>query len=318
MAYRSSCARACGRAAGRWLCSALYPSDRRFRPSFSGLLLVFVFYYLLLGWCAGAASRIDSMLTRRPAFTVLTIDATLAGRPAAARSGARPQCVLPWSPLGLSGSGRSRGMTRASLLKSWARDFVRTARGPRLPRRRCCGAYASANALVADLNTVGWCLVPAWRQCPGREGIRLARGRRLRDPGVAGDRTLPGARVCPGHGAPVLSGGETWQSTCHRLGRSRGWRSMLSAQRGARPGLEQVHHRPAGHGGLRRCWAAGRHGRSRARLSSLRSAGSLAARRTGGARRHARFRHPISSAEIFSAVSWPRHGSISASPLPPC
>jgi peptide/nickel transport system permease protein len=142
---------------GGWadgLCSFVSTLGQAVPTFFLGLLLVFVFYYLL-GWAPAPLGRLDSMLVPPPPITGFwSIDAALAGDPTllAAVLG---QLVLPTVTLGLFGIGPIARMTRASLLEVLASDYIRTARAAGLPRRKVLWTYAFRNALVPILNTVG-------------------------------------------------------------------------------------------------------------------------------------------------------------------
>jgi ABC-type dipeptide/oligopeptide/nickel transport system permease component len=135
-------------------CSVLSTLGQAVPTFFLGLLLVFVFYYLL-GWAPAPLGRLDSIMAPPPHLTGFwSIDALLAGDPTllAAVLG---QLVLPVVTLGLFGVGPIARMTRASLLEVLGSDYIRTARAAGLPKRKVLWTYAFRNALVPVLNTVG-------------------------------------------------------------------------------------------------------------------------------------------------------------------
>jgi peptide/nickel transport system permease protein len=142
---------------GGWidaLCSVVSTLGQAIPTFFLGLLLVFVFYYLL-GWAPAPLGRLDSMLSPPVDITGFwTIDATLAGN-LPLLAAVLGQLVLPVVTLGMFGIGPIARMTRASLLEVLSSDYVRTARAAGLPRHKVLWTYAFRNALVPILNTVG-------------------------------------------------------------------------------------------------------------------------------------------------------------------
>jgi len=142
---------------GGWidrLCSLVSTLGQAMPTFFLGLLLVFVFYYLL-GWAPAPLGRLDSMMPPPREFTGFwSIDAVIAGD-LALLGAVLAQLALPVVTLGLFGVGPLARMTRASLLEVLGSDYVRTARAAGLPRRQVLWTYAFRNALVPVLNTAG-------------------------------------------------------------------------------------------------------------------------------------------------------------------
>lgn len=142
---------------GGWtdrFCSIISTLGQAMPTFFLGLLLVFVFYYLL-DWSPAPLGRLDSMYSPPPPITELwTIDSLLAGDLPLFVAVAG-QLILPVVTLGLFGVGPLARMTRASLLEVLSSDYVRTARAAGLPRRQVLWVYAFRNALVPVLNTAG-------------------------------------------------------------------------------------------------------------------------------------------------------------------
>ena len=135
-------------------CSLISTLGQAMPTFFLGLLLVFVFYYLL-DWAPAPLGRLDSIYAPPPTVTTFwSIDALLAGdlRLFVAVIG---QLALPVTTLGLFGVGPLARMTRASLLEVLSSDYVRTARAAGLPPRQVVWTYAFHNALVPILNTAG-------------------------------------------------------------------------------------------------------------------------------------------------------------------
>jgi peptide/nickel transport system permease protein len=136
------------------LCSVISTLGQAVPTFFLGLLLVFVFYYIL-GWAPAPLGRLDSMLSPPSPITGFwTIDAALAGD-RALLAAVLGQLALPVVTLGMFGIGPIARMTRASLLDVLSSDYVRTARAAGLPNRRVLWTYAFRNALAPVLNTVG-------------------------------------------------------------------------------------------------------------------------------------------------------------------
>lgn len=121
---------------------------------FTGLLLVYVFYYLL-GWAPAPMGRLDLFASTPPTVTgFLLIDSLLAGEGATFRAAAA-QLVLPALTLGLFSVAPLARMTRASMLGVLSSDFVRTARASGLSRSTVLVTYALRNALLPVVTTLG-------------------------------------------------------------------------------------------------------------------------------------------------------------------
>ena len=95
---------------------------------FTGLLLVYVFYFLL-GWAPAPVGRLDAYATPPPTLTGLSTR-SMRCWPATGRGcgGALSQLVLPACTLGLFALAPIARITRASMLAVLGADFVRTAR----------------------------------------------------------------------------------------------------------------------------------------------------------------------------------------------
>ncbi len=121
---------------------------------FTGLLLVYVFYYLL-GWAPAPMGRLDLFTTAPDTITgFYLIDSVLAGDLAAFRS-ALAQLVLPALTLALFSLAPLARMTRASMLGVLSSDFIRTARASGLSSRTVLVSYALRNALLPVVTTLG-------------------------------------------------------------------------------------------------------------------------------------------------------------------
>lgn len=121
---------------------------------FSGLLLVYIFYYLL-GWAPAPLGRLDAYSTPPPTVTgMILVDSVLAGSGAQFWAAAR-QMVLPAATLGLFAMAPIARITRAAMLGVLASDFVRTARAAGLSRRTVIVTYALRNALLPVVTFLG-------------------------------------------------------------------------------------------------------------------------------------------------------------------
>ena len=124
-------------------------------PTFvSGLLFIYVFYYLL-GWAPDPTGRIDIFLVPPPRVTgFLLVDSLLAGDPAAFRA-AFAQLVLPALTLALFVIAPLSRITRASMLSVLSSDYVRAAESVGLGRARIVIVYGLRNALLPVLTVSG-------------------------------------------------------------------------------------------------------------------------------------------------------------------
>jgi ABC-type dipeptide/oligopeptide/nickel transport system permease component len=121
---------------------------------FTGLLLIYVFYYLL-GWAPAPMGRLDIFSLPPPHITgFYLIDSLIAGDIETFRAAAA-QLVLPALTLGIFALAPIARMTRASMLAVLASDFVRTARASGLSRRTIIVTYAFRNAMLPVVTTLG-------------------------------------------------------------------------------------------------------------------------------------------------------------------
>jgi peptide/nickel transport system permease protein len=124
-------------------------------PTFvSGLLLIYVFYYLL-GWAPDPTARIDIFAASPPEMTgFYLIDFALTGEWAGWWA-AFTQLLLPAFTMALFVLAPLARMTRASMLAVLGSDFIRTAQAMGLGRPRIVVAYALRNALLPVLTITG-------------------------------------------------------------------------------------------------------------------------------------------------------------------
>jgi len=121
---------------------------------FTGLLLVYVFYYLV-GWAPAPLGRLDIFNAPPPPLTgFYLVDSLLAGDTWLFLA-ALEQLALPALTLGIFALAPLARMTRAAMLAALGSDFIRTARASGLTRRRTVLVYAFRNAVLPVLTTVG-------------------------------------------------------------------------------------------------------------------------------------------------------------------
>ena len=121
---------------------------------FLGLILVYVFYYLL-GWSPAPLGRLDIFFSPPPAVTgFYLIDSLIAGEFETFRAAAA-QLILPALTLGIFALAPIARMTRASMLAVLASDFVRTARASGLTPYTVTVTYAFRNAMLPVVTTLG-------------------------------------------------------------------------------------------------------------------------------------------------------------------
>jgi len=121
---------------------------------FTGLLLIYVFYYLL-GWAPAPMGRLDIFFSPPPHRTgFYTLDALLAGQ-GELFVAALGQLLLPALTLALFTLAPLARMTRASMLAVLSSDFVRTARASGLTSFTTIYVYAFRNAVLPVITTLG-------------------------------------------------------------------------------------------------------------------------------------------------------------------
>jgi peptide/nickel transport system permease protein len=121
---------------------------------FTGLVLVYVFYYLL-GLAPAPLGRLGVFFDPPPQVTgFYLIDSALAGDWNVWRASLK-QLVLPALTLGLFALAPIARITRASMLAVLASDFVRTARASGLSPCTVLLTYAFRNAMLPVMTTLG-------------------------------------------------------------------------------------------------------------------------------------------------------------------
>ena len=137
------------------LCRATITVGSAFPTFFVGLLLVYVFYFLL-GLAPQPVGRLDEMLHTPPARVTgaYLVDSLLANDFAAFRA-SFAQLVLPSISLALFALAPIARITRAAMLAARGADFTRTARAGGLGTRTVLITYAFRNALLPIANVLG-------------------------------------------------------------------------------------------------------------------------------------------------------------------
>lgn len=121
---------------------------------FTGLLLAYVFYYLL-GWAPSPIGRLDPYLSSPPAITgFYTVDSLLSGNGSLFIASVK-QMILPVLTLGIFVLAPLARMTRASMIAVLSADFIRTARASGLSSTTVLVRYAFRNALLPVITTLG-------------------------------------------------------------------------------------------------------------------------------------------------------------------
>ncbi len=121
---------------------------------FTGLILVYVFYYQL-GWAPAPLGRLDVFYSAPPTVTgFYLIDSLIAGDPEVFLASLK-QLILPALTLGIFSLAPIARMTRASMLAVLSSDFVRTARASGLSPYTVIVTYAFRNAMLPVITTLG-------------------------------------------------------------------------------------------------------------------------------------------------------------------
>ncbi|WP_342363714.1 ABC transporter permease [Terrarubrum flagellatum] len=121
---------------------------------FTGLLLVYIFYFVL-GWSPAPLGRLDVFYSAPPSVTgFYLIDSLIAGDGGTFRA-ALSQILLPGLTLAVFALAPLARITRASMLAALSSEFVRTARASGLTPRTVILTYAFRNAMLPVITTLG-------------------------------------------------------------------------------------------------------------------------------------------------------------------
>ncbi|MEM6634717.1 MAG: ABC transporter permease [Pseudomonadota bacterium] len=142
---------------GSWvdhLCRILVTAGVSMPTFFTGIVLIYVFYYLA-GIAPSPLGRLDFFYLSPPHVTgFYLIDAAFAGD-WETWLGALKQLILPSLTLALFTLAPIARMTRAAMLSALSSDFIRTARAAGLGSRKVLYTYAFRNALLPVVTTLG-------------------------------------------------------------------------------------------------------------------------------------------------------------------
>ncbi|MGB0749989.1 MAG: ABC transporter permease [Magnetospiraceae bacterium] len=135
-------------------CRVLVTAGVSLPTFFTGLILIYVFYYLL-GWAPSPLGRIDILYLPPEHVTgFYLVDSLIAGDTEAFWASLQ-QLILPAVTLSLFALAPIARMTRSAMLSALASDYVRTARANGLSRAAVLGTYAFRNASLPVLTTLG-------------------------------------------------------------------------------------------------------------------------------------------------------------------
>jgi peptide/nickel transport system permease protein len=136
------------------LCRVISTAGVSLPVFFTGLILVYVFYYLL-GIAPAPLGRLDTFLSAPPRITgFYLIDSAITGNGEVFMSSLK-QLILPAMTLAIFSLAPIARMTRASMLAVLASDFVRTARASGLSPTTVIVTYAFRNAMIPVITTLG-------------------------------------------------------------------------------------------------------------------------------------------------------------------
>lgn len=142
---------------GTWvdhLCRMVVTAGVSLPTFFTGIVLIYVFYYLL-GIAPSPLGRLDFIYLDPDHVTgFYLIDAALMGD-WETWGGAARQLILPAITLALFTLAPIARMTRAAMLTALSSDFIRTARAAGLSNRSILYGYAFRNALLPVVTTLG-------------------------------------------------------------------------------------------------------------------------------------------------------------------
>ncbi|MEO1530793.1 MAG: ABC transporter permease [Pseudomonadota bacterium] len=142
---------------GSWvdhLCRVVVTAGVSLPTFFTGILLIYILYYLL-GWAPSPLGRLDFIYLSPEHITgFYLIDAALVGD-WETWAGAAKQLALPAMTMALFTLAPIARMTRAAMLSALSSDFIRTAKAAGLSSRKVLFGYAFRNALLPVVTTLG-------------------------------------------------------------------------------------------------------------------------------------------------------------------
>ena len=121
---------------------------------FTGLLLVYLFYYLA-GVAPAPLGRLDVFSTAPPQWSGFYLIDSLIARDFDTFWAALSQLILPAATMAVFSLAPLARITRASMLAALGSEFIRTARASGLAPRRITYVYAFRNAVLPVVTTLG-------------------------------------------------------------------------------------------------------------------------------------------------------------------
>jgi peptide/nickel transport system permease protein len=142
---------------GSWidhLCRVIVTSGVSLPVFFTGLLLVYIFYFQL-GWSPAPLGRLDVFYSAPPQVTGFYVIDSLIARDFETFRAALAQLILPAATLAIFSLAPLARITRGSMLAVMGSDFVRTARASGLTSKTVILTYAFRNAMLPVVTTLG-------------------------------------------------------------------------------------------------------------------------------------------------------------------
>jgi dipeptide transport system permease protein len=121
---------------------------------FTGLLLVYAFYFVL-GWAPAPLGRLDVFFSAPPHVTGFYLIDSVIAREWSTLRAALAQLILPAATLAIFSLAPIARITRGSMLAVLTSEFVRTARASGLKPRTVIVSYAFRNAMLPVVTTLG-------------------------------------------------------------------------------------------------------------------------------------------------------------------
>jgi peptide/nickel transport system permease protein len=142
---------------GSWidhLCRVIVTTGVSLPVFFTGLLLVYIFYFQL-GWSPAPLGRLDVFYTAPPQVTGFYLIDSLIARDFETFRAAFAQLILPAATLAIFSLAPLARITRGSMLAVMGSDFVRTARASGLTSKTVILTYGFRNAMLPVVTTLG-------------------------------------------------------------------------------------------------------------------------------------------------------------------
>jgi peptide/nickel transport system permease protein len=142
---------------GSWidhLCRVIVTTGVSLPVFFTGLLLVYIFYFQL-GWSPAPLGRLDVFYSAPSQVTGFYLIDSLIARDWETFRAAFAQLILPAATLAIFSLAPLARITRGSMLAVMGSDFVRTARASGLTSKTVILTYAFRNAMLPVVTTLG-------------------------------------------------------------------------------------------------------------------------------------------------------------------